>query len=139
MDQLPFNQRFKKLLQHYDITSSEAARRMNVGRQTTDSYLKDSLPGLKAIQMILHAFPEVQIEWLVLGKGEMLKGFDNVVQESAADYGGYIKKSDYERLEKVFDAMQKEHEKIFKVMQEELEACREELKLYRGTTKSKTG
>lgn len=139
MNQLPFNQRFKKLLQHYDITSSEAARRMNVGRQTTDSYLNDSLPGLKAIQMMLQAFPEVNIEWLVLGKGEMLKGPENVVQESPADYGGYIKKSDYERLEKVFDAMQKEHEKIFNVMQEELEACREELKIYRGTTKSKTG
>lgn len=112
---------------------------MNVGRQTTDSYLNDSLPGLKAIQMMLQAFPEVNIEWLVLGKGEMLKGPENVVQESPADYGGYIKKSDYERLEKVFDAMQKEHEKIFNVMQEELEACREELKIYRGTTKSKTG
>jgi hypothetical protein len=50
----------------------------------------------------------------------------NVVSEPEIDYGDYVKKEEYKRLEM-----------LFKVLHEELENSREELKVLRGRSASK--
>lgn len=139
MSESTFNQRFTQILQHYNLRSTGAARKMHVNRQVTDSYLNGSLPRLDSLATLLETFPDLNADWVIFGRGDMLKSGPTMAEESRPPYGDYVKRADYERLEKLYDIMQKEQEKLFTVMREELDACREELKTYRGVVKSKTG
>lgn len=73
MAETTFNQRFKKILQNYNLKSAEAARLMNVNRQVTDSYLKESLPRLDMLIVLLRTFPELNVNWVIFGEGEMIE------------------------------------------------------------------
>lgn len=68
-----FNQRFKTILKYYDLTPTDAARKIGITRQIVDGYLRDVLPRIDTVALILKAFPEVDINWLVLNDGSMLK------------------------------------------------------------------
>lgn len=127
MAQSTFSQRFKNILKHYDVSSSEAARRMEVGRQVTDSYRNGTLPCLDKLVKIMETFPDLNTDWVVFGRGAMLKTGDSRVDEPIQVYGEYVRKSDYDRLEKLCD-----------MTMAALESCQQELRDIKGGSKSKT-
>lgn len=127
MSESTFNQRFTQILQHYNLRSTEAARKMHVNRQVTDSYLNGSLPRLDSLATLLETFPDLNADWVIFGRGDMLKSGPTMAEESRPPYGDYVKRADYERLEKLFD-----------VIKEELDRCRQDLKEFKEIPRSKT-
>lgn len=127
MSETTFNQRFTQILQHYNLRSTDAAKKMRMNRQVTDSYLNGSLPRLDSLATLLETFPDLNTDWVIFGKGDMLKSGPLMAEESRPPYGDYVKRADYERLEKLFD-----------VIREELDRCRQELKEFKDIPKSKT-
>lgn len=69
------NQRLKELLYTLDITATELAAKLNVTKSTISSALNgNSLPSSKVLMPLGDVF-NVNINWLLLGQGEMfIKG-----------------------------------------------------------------
>jgi phage repressor protein C with HTH and peptisase S24 domain len=68
-------QKIEELLHHFRMRAAEFARKIELNNvQTIYDIQKGKQSLLKTVApKILEAFPEVSEEWLVLGKGEMLK------------------------------------------------------------------
>lgn len=77
---------------------------------------------------IYKRYPEISLHWLLTGEGTMFARSSqmNILSEPEINYGDYVKKSEYNRLEKLFN-----------VLHEELENSREELKVLKGRSTSK--
>jgi len=66
--------RFKKILEHYKISPSQLAEKVDVQRSNISHILSErNKPSLDLIQKILMTFPDLESDWLLFGKGEMLK------------------------------------------------------------------
>lgn len=89
MVQTTFNQRFKVLIEFYKLRNADVARKMKVDRQLIANYQHKTQPTVEKIALMIETFPDVNLEWLVLGTGNMLKnempdhGF---VAEQAGEY-----------------------------------------------------
>lgn len=68
------NGRILSVMAHYKLTKSEFAQRIHVS-QGVLSHISNGRnnAGLEMVVSILNEFPEISPEWLVLGKGGMLK------------------------------------------------------------------
>lgn len=67
-------ERFKKILEHYRISPSQLAEKVDVQRSNISHILSErNKPSLDLIQKILTTFPDLESDWLLFGKGEMLK------------------------------------------------------------------
>ena len=89
MGQTTFNQRFKVLIEFYNLRNSDVARSMRVDRQLIANYQQKTQPTVEKIALMIDAFPEVNLEWLVLGTGNMLKSSipdSGLVAEQAGEY-----------------------------------------------------
>jgi transcriptional regulator with XRE-family HTH domain len=65
--------RIRELLIHLDISPSRLAERMDIPRSTISHILSErNKPSLEFIQKLMEKFPEINIEWLLKGKGNML-------------------------------------------------------------------
>lgn len=74
------NQRVKRMLKYYNLTENSVADRLNISQTTLNSALnskKDNLNS-KIIAGIRKIFPDVDIDWLLTGEGEMLKSETSV-------------------------------------------------------------
>jgi len=68
------NQRIKELIDYLQLSDREFAKQVEIPQTTISSYFKrGSEPSMSAIVRILKTFDFVDIEWLVLGKGSMIK------------------------------------------------------------------
>lgn len=90
MAQTTFNQRFKILINSYHLSDSDVARKMKVDRQMIANYQRKTQPTVEKIAMIVEAFSDVSLEWLVLGTGQMLKeNHENIAAEPAENYRSF--------------------------------------------------
>ena len=66
--------RISKLLIHFDYTATRFADEIGVQRSGISHILSGrNHPSYDFILKIMKRFPEINLEWLVLGKGDMLK------------------------------------------------------------------
>ena len=66
--------RIKKIAQEYGLTSTAFADRVEIPRPVMSHIFSGrNRPSLEVMQKVGLAFPEVDLEWLVYGKGQMLK------------------------------------------------------------------
>lgn len=65
-----FSKRLEMVLDHYGISASELAEKIDFNRSTISHLLAGrNKPSLDFVMKLLQNFPEVSIDWLVLGKG----------------------------------------------------------------------
>lgn len=67
--------RIKQLAEHYGVTKpSEFAKKTGFSHQTATNYLKGlRTPNTAAFEIIQQSFDGLNIDWLLTGRGEMLK------------------------------------------------------------------
>lgn len=82
------NKRLQQFLSAEDITQSQFADKLEVARASVSHILAGrNKPGWDFIQSLLANYPNLNIEWLLSGKGKMYKqaGNDTVAAESPAE------------------------------------------------------
>ena len=66
--------RIKEIAQHFNLSSTAFADRVEIARPVISHIFSErNKPSLEVVQKIGMAFPAVDLEWLLYGKGEMLK------------------------------------------------------------------
>jgi len=73
---LSVNQRIKFLIEEYSkLTQRAFAERIGVSQSAVSALFsqRENRPGLEMLQKIAVAFPEVSLEWLLLGQGNTMK------------------------------------------------------------------
>lgn len=72
-----FANRINKILDYYELSASAFADKIDVGRSSISHILSGrNKPSLDFIMKVLHSFPEVDLYWLVNGKGNFKKSED---------------------------------------------------------------
>ena len=90
-------ERFKQLLDEKGLTATKFASMIKVNASAMSHILNGrSKPGFDVLDKIAQAFPDVNLNWLVSGKGEM---FNNHVSEE--------KRKDIPRQRSLFDEEEK--------------------------------
>ena len=68
------HERLKLMISHLGITQSEFADKMGIQRSSISHLLSGrNKPGFSFFEKLLETFPEINIEWFVSEKGDMLK------------------------------------------------------------------
>lgn len=71
LDPQSFIERLSKLLRHYDLSSSAFADRIDVQRSSISHLLNGrNKPSLEFVMKVNDTFEEVDLNWLLYGKGE---------------------------------------------------------------------
>lgn len=75
---MELTERLNKIFKHYNMTKySEFAEKTGLSHQVSSNYLKGKQkPDAERLIQIIQSFDEINVEWLMLGKGEMLKKDD---------------------------------------------------------------
>lgn len=69
-----FSKRLKKVIDYYGLSASAFADKLGVQRSSISHILSGrNKPSLEFVMKILHAFPEVELYWLLNGKGSFPK------------------------------------------------------------------
>ncbi|WP_299122844.1 helix-turn-helix transcriptional regulator [uncultured Winogradskyella sp.] len=66
-----FTERLQKIIDFYDETASGFAEKIGVQRSSISHILSGrNKPSLDFVMKVLHSYPEVELYWLMNGKGE---------------------------------------------------------------------
>jgi len=66
--------RLNEILKHFKINASQFADQIGVQRASVSHVLSGrNKPGFDFVQKIIEAYPSISAEWLITGKGELLK------------------------------------------------------------------
>jgi hypothetical protein len=80
------NERFVQLIKALGMNNNSFAKSLGKTHTTvtniTDSKSK---PGFELLETVLEHYPDVNPEWLILGKGEMMRGTASVPSEHGGD------------------------------------------------------
>lgn len=77
-----FAKRLEQLFQYYDLNASSFAEKIDVGRASISHLLSGrNKPSLDFVMKVVQTFPEVELYWLLNGKGN----FPKQVQSSPVD------------------------------------------------------
>ncbi len=69
-----FSKRLKKVIDYYGLSASAFADKLSVQRSSISHILSGrNKPSLEFVMKILNAFPEVELYWLLNGKGSFPK------------------------------------------------------------------
>lgn len=69
-----FAKRLEKLFEYYDLNASSFAEQIDVGRASISHLLSGrNKPSLDFVMKVVQTFPEVELYWLLNGKGEFPK------------------------------------------------------------------
>jgi transcriptional regulator with XRE-family HTH domain len=69
-----FTQRLHKIMEFYDLSAASFADKIDVGRSSISHLLSGrNKPSLDFVMKIINAFPEVELYWLLNGKGNFPK------------------------------------------------------------------
>lgn len=72
-----FTKRLHKILAEYELSASTFADKIHVGRATISHILSGrNKPSLDFVMKIIQAFPQVDLYWLLQGKGSFPKNED---------------------------------------------------------------
>lgn len=80
-----FSQRLQRILEHYDISAAAFSDAIDVGRSSISHILSGrNKPSLDFVLKIVQTYPEVELYWLLNGKGEFPKksGAEKKVENS---------------------------------------------------------
>lgn len=65
--------RLERIISHYDLTASAFAERIGVQRSSISHLLSGrNKPSLEFVLKVTSSFPDVNLEWLVLGVGDFI-------------------------------------------------------------------
>ncbi|GHA31665.1 transcriptional regulator [Salinimicrobium marinum] len=65
-----FTKRLHKIMEYYDLSAASFADKIDVGRSSISHLLSGrNKPSLDFVMKIINAFPEVELYWLLNGKG----------------------------------------------------------------------
>ena len=71
---LEFSERLQKIIDYYDESASSFAEKIGVQRSSISHILSGrNKPSLDFVMKVLHTYPEVELYWLMNGKGEFPK------------------------------------------------------------------
>ncbi|MCH2193077.1 helix-turn-helix transcriptional regulator [Kordia sp.] len=80
-----FTKRLKKVIEYYDLSASAFADRLGVQRSSISHILSGrNKPSLEFVMKILSNFPEVELYWLLNGKGSFPKTEANEILQPTA-------------------------------------------------------
>ena len=69
-----FSNRLQKIFKHYDLNASAFADKIDVGRASISHLLSGrNKPSLDFVMRVVKTFPEVELYWLLNGKGKFPK------------------------------------------------------------------
>ena len=69
-----FTIRLNKIMEYYDLSAASFADKIEVGRSSISHLLSGrNKPSLDFVMKIIQAFPEVELYWLLNGKGDFPK------------------------------------------------------------------
>ncbi len=72
-------ERIKKIIEFESLNSAQFADRIGVQRSSISHILSGrNKPSLEFVQKVLHAFPSINTDWLLSGKGKM-EGLDKSI------------------------------------------------------------
>ncbi|SHH56468.1 helix-turn-helix domain-containing protein [Winogradskyella jejuensis] len=78
-----FTERLQKVIAFYDESASSFAEKIGVQRSSISHILSGrNKPSLDFVMKVLHAYPEVDLYWLMNGKGEFLVSPKNETKSS---------------------------------------------------------
>jgi transcriptional regulator with XRE-family HTH domain len=78
-----FIKRLQILLQHYGLTASAFADSLDVQRSSVSHIVSGrNKPSLDFVLKILHAYPEVDLQWLLNGKGSFPKEIESTSENT---------------------------------------------------------
>ena len=66
-------ERLEKIADYYNLNKSSFANKIGIPSQTLGNYFNGREPDVKTIRLIIETFVDINAEWLITGKGEMLK------------------------------------------------------------------
>lgn len=90
-----FAKRLKKLLEYHELSAANFADKIEVGRSSISHILSGrNKPSLDFIMKTLHAYPDVNLYWLMNGKGDFLQ------KEEASDSSEKELKSNFKEAKK---------------------------------------
>ncbi|WP_370174177.1 helix-turn-helix domain-containing protein [Leeuwenhoekiella palythoae] len=70
-----FTKRLQKIMDEYDLNATSFADAIDVGRSSISHIISGrNKPSLEFVMKIIEAFPEVELYWLLNGKGSFPKG-----------------------------------------------------------------
>ena len=68
-----FNSRLEEILNHYGLSASAFAEKISVQRSSISHILSGrNKPSLDFIDKVLQAFPEIDLIWLLSGRGKLI-------------------------------------------------------------------
>lgn len=66
-----FTQRLHKIMEYHDLSAASFADKIDVGRSSISHLLSGrNKPSLDFVMKIINAFPDVELYWLLNGKGD---------------------------------------------------------------------
>ena len=66
--------RIKQIMEYYNITPASLAEQIGINRSSlTHLFSGRNQPSLDLAKKILHCYPEIKTEWLIMGMGEMMR------------------------------------------------------------------
>ena len=66
--------RIKQIMEYYELTPASFAEQIGINRSNlTHLFSGRNHPSLELAKKILHCYPEIKTEWLIMGVGEMLR------------------------------------------------------------------
>lgn len=69
-----FTQRLHKIMEYHDLSAASFADKIDVGRSSISHLLSGrNKPSLDFVMKIINAFPDVELYWLLNGKGSFPK------------------------------------------------------------------
>lgn len=69
-----FAKRLQKILNHYDLSAATFADEIQVGRSSISHILSGrNKPSLDFVMKVISSYPEVELHWLLNGKGDFPK------------------------------------------------------------------
>lgn len=131
MLQTTINQRLAEIAKNYKLSIRAFEKAIGV----SNGFVKNASKGIGAdkMQSILHRFPDINEEWLLTGKGEMLRSQSigdvsgsTIVGANVSGNGNNISNSDLSMLNKLID----ENVEMRKTIQEQVRNNQEQFKRF---------
>ena len=95
-----FTNRLQEIIEYYDLTASSFADKIEVGRSSISHLLSGrNKPSLEFVMKIVKTFPEVELYWLLNGKGSFPKVENSPLPERTTSSSAKIDKITAPNLE----------------------------------------
>lgn len=81
-----FTMRLNKVMDYYDLTAAAFADKINVGRSSISHLLSGrNKPSLDFVMKIIQTFPEVELYWLLNGKGQFPSSKQDAIPDKSME------------------------------------------------------